>query len=73
MAKPIFLVIIPKSIIREQLAEINEALQIRFPDYHTLAVNGFEVTEVTFQAFYDKDLIETDFEAFKAEVLNAMK
>jgi hypothetical protein len=68
MAKPIFLVKIPDGVEMGIIVRVQEKLSNELPDYHVLMVAESGVSDISFQAFYDKDLIEKDFETFKQEV-----
>lgn len=65
MAKPIFIVGIPDTS-PEKLSAVNKTLTAQLSDYHVLVypIRG-SAKEPIFQAFYAKDLIETDFASFK--------
>jgi hypothetical protein len=71
MAKPIFLCKVPIDSEELLIAITQKRMENRLDDYHVLIIKA-DVSEVEFQAYYDKDLIETDFEAFKREVKNVL-
>jgi ubiquinone biosynthesis protein Coq4 len=68
-AKPIFIVRLPYDEYERGLEYIAPAFEKTVNDYHVIVLEDRSVKEIQFQAFYAKDLIETDFEAFKAHVM----
>lgn len=64
--KPIFIVGVP-NLSQHEHQDATESLQKRMPDYHIL-IYASNAEQISFKAFYAKDLIEADFETFKQEI-----
>jgi hypothetical protein len=59
--KPIFIVRIPISVNRRDLANVQEELEGRLPDYHALTVSC-NVEDIQFECFNCKDCEEINYE-----------
>ena len=73
MAKPIFIIRLPKTEARKE-REITNSLKITFPklykEYHILVVFSTDTESIQFEAFNPKDIPDIDIEKLK-EILNA--
>jgi pyruvate formate-lyase activating enzyme-like uncharacterized protein len=65
MAKPIFLVGVPVDFQPQTLQNIQQMLEDKIQDYHTLVYTKKDGDEIDFKALYEKDFDEIKFEQLK--------
>jgi len=65
MAKPIFLVGVPVDFHPQTLQNIQQMLEDKIQDYHTIVYTKKDGDEIDFKALYEKDFDEIKFEQLK--------
>jgi hypothetical protein len=72
MAKPIFLVGVPKIAPIQIIQELQKSLESKYEDYYIL-VYRTSSSELEFRCFFEKDFDEVKYEELKQIVRDAVK
>lgn len=73
MAKPIFVVGLPKTISMKSVSEITQDLTQRFKEYYVLVYASRQLDDPSFQCFYEKDFDEVKYEELKKIIEDKIK
>ena len=64
MAKPIFIVELPNTMLPESIKKNKFKLEDKLTDYHVLVITSSK-EEISFQCFHEKDIKKTTLEGIK--------